>query len=97
MTLSFKEIRSRFNPKIVQIAPMGWVESHEHLIGKLLVDPSTGKMYFRTNVNVSNEQVMLYRNNFLAKFRHTQQLRWYNYYFNTFGYVVELHGFIKDM
>lgn len=97
MTFSFKEIQSRFNSKIVQITSMGWVESHEHIIGRLLKDSSTGKVYFTTYVNVSNEQVRLYRNDFLAKFRYTQQLRWYNYYFNTFGYVVELHGFIKDM
>ena len=97
MTLSFKEIRSRFNPKIVQITHMGWVESQGHIIGRLLVDSSTGKMYFITHVNVSNERVRLYRRDFLAKFRYTQQLHWYNRYFNSFGYVVELHGFIKDM
>lgn len=76
---------------------MGWVESQGHLIGRLFLDSSTSKIYFRTNVNVSNKQVMAYRADFLAKFRYTQRLRWYNYYFNTFGYVVELHGFIKDM
>lgn len=97
MTFSIKEIRSKFDKRFIQITPMGWVESQGHLLGRLFKDPYTGKLYFRSNVNSSNTQLRLYRKDFLAKFRYTQQLRWYNRYFRFFNYVVELHGFRKDM
>lgn len=97
MTFSIKAIKSRFDARFIQISPMGWVESQGHIIGKLFEDSSTGKIYFRTMVNASAKQIRLYRSDFLAKFRYTQQLHWYNRYFNNFGYVVEFHGFRKDM
>lgn len=97
MTLSLKEIQSRFDRRFIQITPMGWVESHGHLIGRLFKDPCTNICYFRTQVNSSNKQVMSYRIDFLSKFRYTHQLHWYNRCVNVHGYIVEFHGFIKDM
>lgn len=98
MTFSLKTIKSRFNPMIVQITHEGWVISHEYTLGKLLKDPCTGKIYFRTNMNASpHNKLKEYRMRFLSKFRYTQQLHWYNRCVNVFGYVVELHGFRKDM
>lgn len=97
MILSIKEIQSRFDKRFIQINPEGWVESHGHLLGKLLKDPHTKKIHFRTNVYASNTRSRLYRRDFLAKFRYTQQLRWYSEHFDVFSYVVELHGFIRDM
>lgn len=97
MKLSIKEIKSKFDKRLIRITSMGWVESQGHLLGRLFKDPCTSKIYFRSNVGSSNTQVRLYRKDFLANFRYTQQLRWYNRYFSVFGYVVELHGFRKDM
>ena len=96
MKFSYKEIRSRFDRRFIQISPMGWVESHEHLIGRLLSDSSTGKMYLKGCI-FRIDRLKTYRMGFLNKFRYTQQLCWYNPYLDAFGYVVELHGFIKDM
>ena len=100
MTFSFKEIRFRFNRRFIQITHMGWVESNEHLLGRLFSDHRTGKIYFRTSINPSNpsyKEIVIYRMKFLSKFRYTQQLSYFNRYFNTVISIAELHGFRKDM
>lgn len=100
MTLSIKEIKSKFDSKFVLITPMGWVESHQHLLGRLLKDRHTGKIYFRTSINPSNpsyKEIIAYRMKFLSRFRYTQQLSCFNRYFNTVVSITELHGFSKDM
>lgn len=100
MTFSIKEIRSKLGSKYILITPLGWVESNEHLLGRLFKDYHTGKIYFRTSINSSNpsyKEIITYRMKFLSKFRYTQQLSYFNRYFNTIISITELHGFIKDM
>ena len=100
MTFSIKEIRSKLESRYTPITPMGWVESNEHLLGRLFSDHHTGKIYFRTSINSSNpsyKEVIIYRMKFLSKFRYTQQLSYFNRYFNTVISITELHGFRKDM
>lgn len=77
---------------------MGWVESSNgHILGRLLRDPHTKKLYYRSNMHSSYTQARIHRMDFLSKFRYTQQLSCLNLGFNTVHYVVELHGFIKDI
>lgn len=100
MKLSIKEIRSKFDKRFILITAMGWVESNGHLLGILLKDSHTGRIYFRTNSNPSNpsyEQIIESRRIFLSKFRYTHQLSCFNRFFNTILCVIELHGFRKDM
>lgn len=98
MSQFIKEIRSRFDQRFIQITPMGWVESNGHILGRLLIDLHTKKLYFRSNIHASPyNKLKEYRMDFLSKFSYTQQLSCLNVGFNTVHYVVELHGFIKDM
>ena len=96
MTFSIKEIESKLGSRIIQISIMGWVEVYGHLIGKLLKDPYTGKIHLRTNAVASGTSIE-YRMKFLSEFKYTQHLCCFNMYFNSFLYIVELHGFREDV
>lgn len=100
MTLSIKEIKSKFDKRFIQIAPTGWVETNEYIIGKLLKDHYTKKIYFRTSIkpsSPSHKQVMEYQMKFLSRFTYTHQLSYFNRLFNNIISVTELRGFRKDM
>lgn len=100
MTFSIKEIRSKLGSRYMPITYMGWVESNGHLLGRLFRDHRTGKIYFKTRINSSSpsyKEIITYRMKFLSKFRYTQQLSYFNRYFDTITSITELHGFRKDM
>lgn len=100
MTLSLKEIRSKFDKKFIWVSPLDWVVSEDGHLGRLFKDSHTGRIYFRTIIQPSNpsyKELIAYRMKFLSKFRYTQQLSCFNRYCNTLCYIVELHGFRKDM
>ena len=96
MTFSIKEIRSKLDSKFIHITYEGWVIMYGHTLGRLRKDPYTGKVYLRTNVIASGTNIE-YRMKFLSQFRYTQQLSYFNRYFNTVISIAELHGFRKDM
>lgn len=100
MTFSIKEIRSKFDKRFILVSHMDWVVSEDGHLGKLFKDSHTGRIYFRSIITPSNpsyKQIVESRRIFLSKFRYTQQLSCFNKYFNTLCYVIELHGFRKDM
>lgn len=99
MSLSIEEIRSRFDPKFIQISH-GLIISPECYIGTLYTDPYTNKVFYGvcTSCYSSDAQVRKkWRNIFLSRFRYTHRL---SYCANSHGdlvYIAELHGFRKDM
>ena len=100
MTFSIKEIRSKFDKRIIWVSSINWVVSEDGHLGKLFKDSRTGRIYFRSVVTPSNpsyEQIVESRRIFLSQFRYTHQLSCFNRYFNTLCYVIELHGFREDM
>lgn len=100
MKLSIKEIRSKFDKRFIWVSHMDWVVSEDGHLGRLFKDSYTGRIYFRTIIQPSNpsyKELIAYRMKFLSKFRYTQQLSCFNRYCNTLCYIVELHGFRKDM
>lgn len=101
MTLSLKEIRSKFDRNFVQISSQGWVELDGYIIGILFEDFYTKKIYLKTTRNPSqlkyNKPAGAYRLKFLSRFRYTHRLSYTNFYLNNRCCIVELHGFIKDM
>lgn len=101
MTLSLKEIRSKFDRNFVQISYEGWVELDGYVIGMLFEDFHTKKIYLKTNRNPSqlkyNKPAGAYRLKFLSRFRYTHRLSYASLYPNNRSYIVELHGFRKDM
>lgn len=100
MTFSIKEIRSKFDKRFIWVSHLDWVVSEDRHLGRLYKDSYTGRIYFRTIIQPSNpsyKELIAYRMKFLSKFRYTQQLSCFNRYCNTLCYIVELHGFRKDM
>lgn len=100
MTFSIKEIKSKFDKRFIWVSQLDWVVSEDGHLGRLFKDSHTGRIYFRTIIQPSNpsyKELIAYRMKFLSKFRYTQQLSCFNRYCNTLCYIVELHGFRKDM
>lgn len=99
MTLSIKEIQSKFDPKFIQISH-GLIISPECYIGTLYTDPYTNKVFYAVCIccYTSDAQVRKkWRTTFLSRFRYTHCL---SYCANSHGdliYIAELHGFRKDM
>jgi len=100
MKLSIKKIRSKFDKRFIWVSHLDYVVSEDGHLGKLFKDSHTGRIYFRSVVNPSNPsymEIIESQRIFLSRFRYTQQLSCFNRYFNTLCYVIELHGFRKDM
>lgn len=98
MSLSIKEIQSRFDPRFIQISQHGLIISPECYIGTLYTDPYTNKVFYGVCISSSDAQIRKkWRTTFLSRFRYTHRL---SYCANSHGdliYIAELHGFRKDM